>query len=248
MKVGLFGIGYWGRRIYSSLTQRTDIEDVVVVDSRGDPNLILEDDQIENVFIATPVNTHYALCMSAIRAGKNVMCEKNLAPTIQTSEDIVSEASLYDRSLLVDFIYAFNPELPLLGLGEHDRLTVTMHQHGRFRDEDVMSILGSHALAVANEVVGLHRAENIWSYEVSPSYPRRSVVAGFALDSGAILIVDVSVDASEKIRTIQTRDITWQLDYDNGIDLMIEKFLSGEDNSVEALLVAECLEQTRMLC
>ena len=244
MKVGLFGYGYWGSKISEELVKHPSVSGVMVVDTPGRESLILDNDEITHVLIATPVNTHVSLCLASLRAGKHVMCEKNLAPSLVGAVAIVEEAFYQDSQLLVDYIYSFNPRMPLwLDLKPRETLEITLHQNGKLRDEDVMSMLGSHALAVAEKVVSLQDARLCSIIEYGSESPRRSCKAMYQLSSGVRLKINVSVEAEAKTRTMSTQGRTWCLDYANGIKTMLNKFFSGQDNSASALHVSRALEQ-----
>ena len=53
---------------------------------------LLADSSVDAVFIATPEHLHYPMFMDAIKAGKNIYCEKPLAHTIEQGEEMVKAA------------------------------------------------------------------------------------------------------------------------------------------------------------
>ena len=53
---------------------------------------MLEDDEIDVVYIATPVETHYQLILSALLSHKNVLCEKPIVLKIEEFEHLVKVA------------------------------------------------------------------------------------------------------------------------------------------------------------
>ena len=53
---------------------------------------MLQDPSIDAVFISTPEHLHYQMFMDAIKAGKNIYCEKPLAHTIEQGEQMVKAA------------------------------------------------------------------------------------------------------------------------------------------------------------
>ena len=75
MRLGLIGPGKHGRRY---LLPENGGEHIVAVGTREAP---LDLDQVNGVIIATPPDTHCALVLQALEAGKAVLCEKPLALT-----------------------------------------------------------------------------------------------------------------------------------------------------------------------
>ena len=95
VKVGVIGLGYWGPKLARNFHELPDAELAWVCDlcadrlahvvslypgvrATGDYREMLASD-VDAVVIATPVSTHHALAMEALRAGKHVLVEKPLA-------------------------------------------------------------------------------------------------------------------------------------------------------------------------
>ncbi|MGH9667095.1 MAG: Gfo/Idh/MocA family protein, partial [Bryobacteraceae bacterium] len=53
---------------------------------------MLADPNVDSVFISTPEHLHYSMFMAAIKAGKNIYCEKPLAHTIEQGQEMVKAA------------------------------------------------------------------------------------------------------------------------------------------------------------
>jgi predicted dehydrogenase len=58
----------------------------------GDWKALLRDDEIDAVYIATPVHLHAEQAVAAARAGKHVLCEKPMALDVAGSERMLAEA------------------------------------------------------------------------------------------------------------------------------------------------------------
>lgn len=56
-----------------------------------DVNLLLKDNEIDSIVIATPHPEHKDICINAFRAGKNVLCEKPIAVDVLDGIAIVNE-------------------------------------------------------------------------------------------------------------------------------------------------------------
>ena len=77
-----------------------DIEDV---------GKMLERDDIDLVYIATPPFLHHPQAMQALRAGKHVICEKPLAMTVAQADEMITEAHQRDRLLVANLMQRYNP-------------------------------------------------------------------------------------------------------------------------------------------
>lgn len=120
--VGVIGYGYWGPNLVRNFFETPDATVVAVSDLRPErlasahgrfPSVrttqdhrdLLTDPRIDAVAIATPVSTHHALAMQALRAGKHVLVEKPLAASSEHAQQMIELASRLNRVLLVDHTF-----------------------------------------------------------------------------------------------------------------------------------------------
>ena len=76
----------------------------------GDPVAFVERAEVDAVLIASPDDTHAALVLACLRAGKPVLCEKPLAPSAEACWSIVeAELALGRRLVQVGFMRRFDP-------------------------------------------------------------------------------------------------------------------------------------------
>ncbi len=252
MKIGLVGPGYWGNLVLDELEQHPEVDEIVVVSKEDNLSEICGDDDISHVFVTSPVNTHFDVCKEIIRSGKAVMCEKNLTPKLYFSELLMLQASYVGVQMLVDFIYSFNPALEIVRdsiianpLQPGDEIAIQFLQRGVIRNENVMSVLGCHALAVLGTVTDISDAKLVSKIAMA-GQKDLAVRVVYTLANGVRAAIDVSLLHHEKIRTIKVSSgPEIPLDYPNGIRTMIDRFFNGEDNTCLALEVARCLERAR---
>lgn len=79
-----------------------------------DYNELLADSEIEAVYIPLPNHLHYEWVMKAIEAGKNVLCEKPLAPTAKQAAELFEAAKNKGVILMEAFAYLHTPYIAAL--------------------------------------------------------------------------------------------------------------------------------------
>jgi predicted dehydrogenase len=125
MKVGLIGLGYWGKILLKNLSL-IGVNDITICDTAQTiKNSLINQNlgrkyrivtNIKNidsdvVIISTPVNTHYSLCNFFLSRGQKVFCEKPLARTEHHCEKLYEEAEKNSTNLFVDWVFTFNKEV-----------------------------------------------------------------------------------------------------------------------------------------
>lgn len=73
-------------------------------------NDLFRRENIDAVYIATPVGTHAELAVEAARHGKHVLCEKSLALDVQETNRILNSCKEHDVALLEGFMYQFHTQ------------------------------------------------------------------------------------------------------------------------------------------
>jgi predicted dehydrogenase len=109
VKVGLIGLGTWGREILDQLGRLERAEVAAICDNYPamlrrsaskapgatpveDYKAILDNKDIQAVIIATASNEHKDIALAAIKAGKHVYCEAPLATSIEDAKEIALAA------------------------------------------------------------------------------------------------------------------------------------------------------------
>jgi predicted dehydrogenase len=122
--IGVIGYGYWGPNLVRNFLQAQGAQVVAVCDQRAERRAMVEkvypsvrtyeaveamlgNPAIDAVAVATPVFSHFALAMQALRAGKHVFVEKPFTATVAEAEQLVAEAERRGLTVMVDhtFIY-----------------------------------------------------------------------------------------------------------------------------------------------
>ena len=122
--LGLIGCGAFGRfclDVYSGMdgVRAAGVADVCKdaaddaaktfgVPGFGDPGELIAQDNVDIVHIATPPSTHHDLAMQAIKAGKNVLCEKPLAMNLAQADEVLAAARGNGKISPVNFVLRYN--------------------------------------------------------------------------------------------------------------------------------------------
>lgn len=75
----------------------------------GSYDELLADSEVQVVYIPLPNDIHYEWVMKAINAGKNVLCEKPMAPTAKQAEELFAAAKANNVILMEAFAYLHSP-------------------------------------------------------------------------------------------------------------------------------------------
>lgn len=143
LKLGVIGVSnHFLKKIMLPLSQSKSIE-VVAVASRniqkaqiaaqywnikktyGDYTSILNDPEIEAIYIPLPNHLHLEWVKKSIDAGKHIICEKPLTLTAKETKELIDYADNKDIIIMEAFMYRFHPKWKMVrelmdvsGIGE----------------------------------------------------------------------------------------------------------------------------------
>lgn len=126
IRAALIGVGYWGPNLLRNLVAHREIEMKWVCDlddrrlgeiAQRYPHIkttrhhsdLLRDASVDLIVIATPVQSHFPLAMASLRAGKNVLLTKPMAPTETGCLALIEQADREKKILMVDHTYVYHP-------------------------------------------------------------------------------------------------------------------------------------------
>lgn len=184
VRVGVIGFGQWGPNHVRNFRLIDDCEVVRICDAAAgrlslakkqfreldtttDPAAITLAPDIDAVVVATPVQTHFALVQQALEAGKDVLCEKPLAATVDECRALCELAAAKRRVLMVGHVFLYNPGVQHLKIdldrGELGRvyyMDATRTNLGPVRrDVGAIHDLASHDISIFNFLLGSEPVE-----------------------------------------------------------------------------------------
>jgi predicted dehydrogenase len=174
--IGVVGYGYWGPNLVRNFwgIPQADLRWVCDLQTERlsglrqrypsvqiteDFEQVLNDPKVDAVAIATPVSSHFKLAMRALKAGKHVLVEKPIAPTVEEAQRLVDEAERRGLVLAVDHTFLHTGAVRKMrelaaNIGEiyyYDAVRVNL---GLFQqDTSVLWDLAVHDLSIMDHVL-----------------------------------------------------------------------------------------------
>ena len=222
-KIVLIGNGYWGSKIKKYIPEFFELKHIA--DSKFDKNIIWNDDEIDAVIIATPIETHYKIVKEALEHNKHVYVEKPI--TLKSNEAYELNGISMKKRLKIGLEYTqqfsnsllvmYNNLLPKIGNLEYIEMS-TKHL-GRFMEHNVYWLLASHHLSVLNKFVDLDKLNfkfddhinnngvctsgsikfDMGRIDVSVNYPGKEMYINLYGDKGTIQYSPLSQDCTVKL-------------------------------------------------
>jgi len=172
-RCALIGYGYWGPNLARNLYDKRDCDlryicdmdeerlkkakdKYPLVDITRFSSTVFEDDEIQAVFIATPIASHFEVAREALLSGKDVFVEKPIANNTKDAEELVKLAEKGKNVLMVGHTFEYSPPVlkvkELLDKGELGdilfissiRVNLGIHQ----KDVSVIWDLASHDISI----------------------------------------------------------------------------------------------------
>lgn len=202
---------------------------------------VLDDASVDAVAIATPAATHSELVGAALGAGKHVLVEKPLTPTVGEAQKLIALAEDADRTLMCDHTYCYTSAVAqvrkLIRSGEIGELrfidSVRINLGLVQPDVDVLWDLAPHDLSILDFVLPDDVTPvAVAAHAIDPLRTGRACLAYLSiwLSNGALAHLHVNWLSPIKIRTTifggSGRTIVWD-DMNPAARLMIH------DRSVE---------------
>jgi len=219
LKVGIIGVGYWGKKHadeYSKLGHEVIVSDLseknlefckinVGAKITKDYHEILNNDEINAVSICTPNHTHYKFAIEALNAKKNILLEKPISINSTEADKIIRLAEKNGLVLLVGHIFRFNNAIQKLKeiiqnkqLGKIYTINIVWSNlEPVFLDRDILFDLGVHPLDIIDNIFG-KTPKNI-----------SCIKEGFRQNNAEFAQINFSLDGFDKKNTFVNIDLSW---------------------------------------
>src|SRR5262249_19131894 len=129
LRIGVIGYGYWGPNLVRNFAADPRMKVVAIAELSparrqaaatnvphikcvADAAAVIGDPGVDAVAIATPIFTHHGLAKAALEAGKHVLVEKPLAPSVAEAEELAQIAARRGRVLMVDHTFVYTGAVP----------------------------------------------------------------------------------------------------------------------------------------
>ena len=178
-RIGIVGYGYWGKNLVRNFNGLDSCDLVYVCEKNAslaekciklypnikvvsDYDILLNDDTLDAIVIATPVDTHYPLSKAALLAGKHVLVEKPLTSSLAEAEELLELASSNNLLLMVDHTFLYtgavqymkkmvdNDAIGRLQYIDSTRINLGLFQH----DVNVLWDLAAHDISICLHLMG----------------------------------------------------------------------------------------------
>lgn len=178
INIGVVGCGYWGpnlirnlstldgckvKKICDSETKR--LEAVTMLNPHVEPTTdyteLIEDMDIDAIFIATPVRLHFEMAMQSLLADKHTFVEKPMARNVREGKALIDTAQIRNRTLMVGHTFIYSPAVRKIKkivnsneLGEIQYIAARRLNLGLFqKDINVAWDLTPHDISIINYVL-----------------------------------------------------------------------------------------------
>lgn len=232
MRIGIAGIGHWGKKVMDAFARYSDVTMCCTtgnIENRAwltacHPSVVWVDDfgtiaaspRVDAVVVASPAQEHAAQASLALRHGKHVFVEKPLATTAAEATQLARLADMLGLQLFVGHTFLFEPGIErILARAAIDPAVdaaFTWRKHGSF-GRPLLWTMFPHDLALALRLFS--RDPVFAAVDGSPwDSTCDSAVVDLKFDGGtrARLDIDRTALTAEKTMTVTTASgerLTW---------------------------------------
>ena len=230
VNLAIIGLGRWGRVLVDAVQGKTDlvqftnavtrtpskVEDYCKANSitlTSDYSTILSDPKIDGVVLATPHSQHEQQIIDAVRAGKNVFCEKPVTLTRKSIDKAMAEVEKSGVIFAAGHNRRFLPALE--------------HLNSLIRDGDLGRIL--HIEGNMSGHVGNRYTNDMWRVD-----PNESPAGGMA--GSGIHIVDAMIYLLGRIKEVSAQSfrLVNEINLDDTTNMLL-RFETGQTGYLVAL-------------
>jgi UDP-N-acetylglucosamine 3-dehydrogenase len=226
ISIALIGYGYWGKKIAEVLDKSTFFKIKMIFDKNSLKSEkftnsiieIVEDKEIDAVFICTPSSTHFKYSKIFLLSDKHVFCEKPLAYSVNEVEELMNISIEKKKIIYTDYTFLFSEAIQkILSLSSTsiNYIEISMTQFGKFYKEDVIFTLGTHALSILDEIVPINEIEFTHFNLLHDSYGYATISETIFSYNGINVKIYLSLNSPHKSREIKifTKDSIFEYSF-----------------------------------
>jgi len=217
MKIGMVGLGYWGKIILRNL-ESIGKNNIIVCDISLPEKTKYQNYEVFNdykkldceyVFITTPTTTHFEICKYFLQKGVNVFCEKPLTTSTAETEVLYDIALKNDTILFTDWIFTYHSHIDLIKrdyesgkLGKIRSIFMNRLNLGPERfDVNARWDLASHDISIIQYLFSEEPVNIKWTdYKRDKSAKQDDSTLGFIEFSKFIACINASWNYRKKVR------------------------------------------------
>ena len=179
LNIGIVGCGYWGPNLLRNFYILPHCRVKVACDKRKDRlahmkslyagietttdfDVVVNDDEIDAIVIATPVRFHYEMAKQCLEAGKHAFIEKPMASSVEECVNLIKLAESKDLLIFIGHTFIYSPPVRKVkeiinndALGEIQYISARRLNLGLFQtDINVTWDLAPHDLSIILYVMG----------------------------------------------------------------------------------------------
>ncbi len=228
MRVGIVGIGHWGRNYVRVFGQLDSCELVACADSNAssldglsrlhpppklyrDADALLREGRLDAVVVSTPADAHFSIARAALEAGCHVLVEKPMTRSGQQAEELVRLAEERGLTLMVGHTFLYNPGVRKMKelvrsepFGAMYYMTATRTHLGLVRtDVSTMWDLGAHDVSIFNYLMEAvpERVSAVTGHYLDPERADAAFIT-LLFPGGVLGNITVSWVDSNKVRQV----------------------------------------------
>ena len=215
----IVGYGYWGHIIEKYLTDSDlfILKYICTPRNTVDFRSLLQDPDLDAIYVCTPIDTHYEITKAALQHGKHVFCEKPLSKSFAEAQELVSLACSRNLCLYTDYIYTVSPSVNFLKnhislLGNISCIHGEILQFGNFyKNDSAQEVLGVHLMAAVLYLLDTLEMPQILDYYTIHKFNGRSEASAILLKISSVPRINILCSL---VSTLRSRKLT--IDGDNG--------------------------------
>lgn len=223
IEAAVIGYGYWGinvaksikNSLYFNLNTIFDNDPLRILEAQkiydfkvaSSYEEILQNDNIEALFIVTPPHTHYHLSKLALEHKKNIFVEKPLTTNIQEAYNLYEIAFKNSLALHCDHTFLYSPAVKWIkesfeNFGDIVYINSRRINLGLFQSSvDVIWDLAIHDLSIIDYLVKLEIKKSHTFSKKYKNYPYDALAnINLELENGIVITINVSWLSPIKIR------------------------------------------------